>query len=116
MAINDLMTFILKLRCVASWGKKVCTLVSVSTEEDIGASNFISIWIEGVWVAWTANEREEVFPRDVESGCDVILLECSGHKIIRNSVCPNTIIVTISLPVVDEELLLSVTIQINELG
>jgi hypothetical protein len=116
MTINDLMTFILKLRCVASWGEEPCTLVSMSTEEDIGASNFISIWIERVWVAWTTNEREEVFPRDIESSCDVILFECSGYEIIRNSVCPNTIYVAISLPVVDEKLLLPVTIQINEFG
>lgn len=75
MLINNHITLILKLGCVASRREKVSLLVSMSTDEDIGASNSISIWIEDVRVAWPTNEREEILLIDGELCCDVKLFE-----------------------------------------
>jgi hypothetical protein len=61
-------------------------------------------------VAWTTNSCEEIFPGDRKSSCNGVFFEFSGHDIIRDSVCPETVYVCLPFPVIDKKLLLAVIV------
>ena len=111
-SLNDDVVGVLKLRRVTCWDKDVSVVVSVSCDEDMGAGVILlGVWTDCVGEPWRHVWHEQV-PDILETLSKSELFKCSAHEIIWHSECKDCGLVIVLFMIVDEKLLLAITIQI----